>query len=609
MLFCSVARTVASARRALVITCVLQGTLQTIAALGNGGMDLQREVLSCACIGCSWMALAAALVMAEPWLFLTLACCGGAQLLVRVFSDCWVFGDCANLVEERPVVATTVLAAGALFPALRRRSLRRILARIQTDRAMYDMQWERLASDPQWQEELARIESLAAAAGGGPPPLSPRCDRDEVRHLRPNAAPVTNLDQIYSQALLMVPVLHRRCTSWARMSCGRTSVPNGDPLPDMIAKADDPSGVWPATLDGWVRQGLLKPPLRAVRKAHLCYAGDVSRLVDVCRHRICFDDVGGVRACLELILSEAPVVRVLRVKNSLDRRHNGGGGGSACDCGSGGAVPPSGFRGVVINMTVDNELTRTLGLHLHVCEVILATRPWALDSDAPLHRAAHTRYHDFRAMRPILTPPPPPLPARVAWPSLCWPAARGTAIQRPSLAPANHAARRVSMVMARSASMRKMVSFAEDDGTFVMNACHDGSGGGAWESGGMGGGDLRLSDETQELLHQAVLSAYRETALRHSPSLDEQLDQVLISLFLSLSHPLCYTDTHVHTHILNPLQQAQNVNQMEAAMRAAFHSLYHSTPSFPITHTPTHLHPHNYNLRSCTNGGYRWRRR
>ena len=43
----------------------------------------------------------------------------------------------------------------------------------------------------------------------------------------------------------------------------------------------------------------------------------MSRLVDICRQSIVYDELSGVATCLRVILSD-PEVQVLRVKNRLD---------------------------------------------------------------------------------------------------------------------------------------------------------------------------------------------------------------------------------------------------------------------------------------------------
>jgi hypothetical protein len=56
---------------------------------------------------------------------------------------------------------------------------------------------------------------------------------------------------------------------------------------------------------------------RNLRQVVRSYRGDVSRLTDVCRQSVVFNDLAGVAACLRTITAD-PEVAVLRVKNRLD---------------------------------------------------------------------------------------------------------------------------------------------------------------------------------------------------------------------------------------------------------------------------------------------------
>ncbi len=62
---------------------------------------------------------------------------------------------------------------------------------------------------------------------------------------------------------------------------------------------------------------IIKRPERAIAKAAVCYGGDVSRLIDLCRARVVFEDTGALCACLELIESVGQSVETVRIKNSM----------------------------------------------------------------------------------------------------------------------------------------------------------------------------------------------------------------------------------------------------------------------------------------------------
>jgi hypothetical protein len=78
-----------------------------------------------------------------------------------------------------------------------------------------------------------------------------------------------------------------------------------------------------------------------VRKALLCYDGDVSRLLDVCRARIAFDALGDLEACARRVFAAAAgaatavtaeggaaaggdgALRIRRVRNSMRPGYDG----------------------------------------------------------------------------------------------------------------------------------------------------------------------------------------------------------------------------------------------------------------------------------------------
>jgi hypothetical protein len=120
------------------------------------------------------------------------------------------------------------------------------------------------------------------------------------------------------------------------------------------ARAAEARGLPPA-LGRWVRAGVVKAPGRAAEKALACYGGDPSRLLDVCRCRLVFDDPAGLAACLDLA-GRTPGVRPVRLR-----------GGLLPPGMQGSAAGP--FRAVVLAVRRDSDAARALGVDGHVCEV------------------------------------------------------------------------------------------------------------------------------------------------------------------------------------------------------------------------------------------------
>lgn len=91
-------------------------------------------------------------------------------------------------------------------------------------------------------------------------------------------------------------------------------------------------------------------------------AQDPSRLVDLCRQCIVFEDLADLAACLQSIRID-PDVRVVRVKNRLADSYDVG--------------LSAGYRDVVMNMRLTSTAASVRGVDGHICEVQLLHRLFA----------------------------------------------------------------------------------------------------------------------------------------------------------------------------------------------------------------------------------------
>ena len=88
----------------------------------------------------------------------------------------------------------------------------------------------------------------------------------------------------------------------------------------------------------------------------LHYHGNVSRLTDIVRQRIIFPSLASIERCLKAIVDD-PQLEIVAVKNRYDPL-------SAADS-------TAGYRAVVVVFRVVTELTNTLGVAGHACELQL----------------------------------------------------------------------------------------------------------------------------------------------------------------------------------------------------------------------------------------------
>ena len=89
---------------------------------------------------------------------------------------------------------------------------------------------------------------------------------------------------------------------------------------------------------------------------------DASRLVDLCRQCIVFENLHDLAACLRIIRTD-PDIRVKRAKNRLAASYDAG--------------VSAGYRDIVLNVQLKSDAAVSLGVDEHVCEVQLLHRLFA----------------------------------------------------------------------------------------------------------------------------------------------------------------------------------------------------------------------------------------
>jgi hypothetical protein len=89
---------------------------------------------------------------------------------------------------------------------------------------------------------------------------------------------------------------------------------------------------------------------------------DVSRLVDICRQCICFENVQDLTYCLKIITSDKEA-RLVRIKNRLDLLYD--------------ERQSAGYRNLALNLSLATDWTCSLGLEEHVCELQLILKSFA----------------------------------------------------------------------------------------------------------------------------------------------------------------------------------------------------------------------------------------
>jgi hypothetical protein len=308
----------------------------------------------------AFIGAAAVLHIAEPFCAELLVTFGSFCLTARVIDDCLIYHDSAYLLADPPVAELSAVAMGAMLLILRLRfctSAKQAALHVQGQplprpsdagpgrRALDDVrviadQLRHACSELPVRHGLARVEAFTATPRSSQSRRRKRrssiWDRPERAYetlvvvapprdsvgsessaQESHSSSVACIDQLYSQAVGLAPALSGICAAWAAQSRGQVlRAATLAPCDSGGSAVGDGLCTHTAVLRG-VLTGEIKSPIRAVRKALACYGGDVSRVVDICRARIGFDDPAGLLACLEMIRGDAQRIVLCSVKDLL----------------------------------------------------------------------------------------------------------------------------------------------------------------------------------------------------------------------------------------------------------------------------------------------------
>jgi len=193
-------------------------------------------------------------------------------------------------------------------------------------------------------------------------------------------APASSLDQLFYQTVALQPILLRKVQDWALASDGSFPVVGKETnpgRPEFVKWShikQDPS------LARAVKWASVKTEERAIEKLARSYDGDVSRLVDLTRQSIIFEEVSDLVKGLRIVASDPDVV-VERIKNRMDPEHD--------------PSMTGGYRDVLINMRIVTEHTMVLGIETHVVELQCILKKFAERKTDQGHR----RYVAYRNAR------------------------------------------------------------------------------------------------------------------------------------------------------------------------------------------------------------------
>jgi hypothetical protein len=236
--------------------------------------------------------------------------------------------------------------------------LQKVVRMIGLDNSAYCRQHNRLRVDKM--SPKLRAEYLQKHGARPVHPLFRELNRFFVPVRRDPHSTIKCMDQLYTCAVITNMLLLDRVKMWAERANAffRAVEPNDDPT----RPGSGQSFVrWRDALENpadraRVRFAGLKRHTRAFEKLVRSYHNDTSRLLDVCRHCLVFENMTDLTNCLGIIITD-DCVRVERLKNRLSPSWN--------------SDDASGYRDVCINLSVISPVAQTLGTELHICEIQL----------------------------------------------------------------------------------------------------------------------------------------------------------------------------------------------------------------------------------------------
>lgn len=172
----------------------------------------------------------------------------------------------------------------------------------------------------------------------------------------PELTPVKCIDMLFQQAVCLRPALQRK-------------------LMELMADTPHASRVSAAM------ETPLKSHHRAVEKTLLCYGGDCSFLVDVCRDMMVFERVDDISEMLDRMRQD-PQIKIVRIKNRLEPSYD--------------SSLSAGYRDVMLNIKLDNSESRGLGIQNHVAEIqLIPSAVYAMRAEEAFDHSQHFGHANY----------------------------------------------------------------------------------------------------------------------------------------------------------------------------------------------------------------------
>jgi hypothetical protein len=338
-----------------------------------------------------------------------------------------------ELPLEMPTAATFFMVLWVWFFAHRQWLLWSSKKIIELDKRTYEGVWDSITSKPSGQQDLAdlssRIEELVRSSSETglhrrherertcyQSPVTLFSSRGGEKHPRQinveheienwpfvprqltRSIIFDSIDQLYMQAVILEPIFLEKITKLAATVKGTflTKISNNARRMSWAEQFLQSSAHTFTNSKKLVRQeesvfvqakdfnftevSHLKNVDRAIEKIVRSYKGRISFTCDVVRQAVVFDTIPDITSMLDALHND-PEIKVIRVKNRMATAYD-----SSLTCG---------YRDVLVNLCLQNDITKYFNINMHICELQLVLKEVA----EVRTMNGHSRYVAFRNMR------------------------------------------------------------------------------------------------------------------------------------------------------------------------------------------------------------------
>ncbi len=227
-------------------------------------------------------------------------------------------------------------------------------------------------SDPHFAPAVADLKSLQCTVdscllkmGSGSPDYRDTRRHAEILSCACFDAPVTSLDQLYAQAVILEPIFRSKVENIAHKcnaevfveqradeaACSRDHDARVQVRSDI--KKDDRDHL---VLSAGAQWAGLKNVDRAMNKLAVVHGGDMSKLTDLVRQRIVCKSLAHIYTCLQSITHD-PDLETVGIQNGFDPTLDG--------------IETAGYRHLVVKLKITTKASILFSVSQHVCELQL----------------------------------------------------------------------------------------------------------------------------------------------------------------------------------------------------------------------------------------------